>query len=453
MRRTWAWCWGFGLIAVGLVGGSSVLRSAEPTAAERGRVALTSRSFLAAAWGRSAYESTGRRWETPGPDPIREPESYARAFRDRYGLHPSPYPNDGLPMGLRTAPRRRDASTSGLMIDCMVCHGGSIGDRSYVGLGNSQLDLTPLLRDLTQADGQQPPLFTFTLNTARGTVNAGMISAMLLSLRNADLTKRRFPLPLAANLPELDVPPWWHLKKKRTMYYDGRTDARAVRTNMQFMLGELTPDQFRTLEPTFRDIQAYFLSIEPPRYPFPIDRAKADRGRVVFERTCSKCHGTYGPGGSYPNVIVELDRIGTDPARAKGLSDGLVAHYNATWFGQEYPTDSEMTGYQAPPLDGIWATAPYLHNGSVPTVAALLKSSERPKWFRRPPSTAFDHFDTTNLGWKFEVVPQPSPDGPPNRDRFLYDTTRYGLSNGGHTFCDKLSDEDRQAVIEYLKTL
>ncbi len=126
----------------------------------------------------------------------------------------------------------------GLQIDCMVCHGGSIGGQSYVGLGNSQLDLKALLFELTIADGRRPPFSTFVLNSSRGTNNAGQIAAVLLSLRNTDLSVRSFPMPLGVNLPEMDTPPWWHMKRKRTMYYDGRTDAHSVRTSMQFLLGE-----------------------------------------------------------------------------------------------------------------------------------------------------------------------------------------------------------------------
>src|SRR5205823_10282737 len=177
-----------------------------------------------------------------------------------------------------------------------------------------------------------------------------------------------FPLLLGANLPELDVPAWWLLGRKATMYYDGRTDARSVRTNMQFLLGELSLQEIKELEPTFRDVQAYLKSLKPPKYPFPIDRTKAERGEALFIETCARCHGTYGPGGFYPSKVVPLKTIGTDPARALGLSDRLVAHYNTTWFAEEYPSSMKRVGYQAPPLDGIWATAPYLHNGSVPTL-------------------------------------------------------------------------------------
>ena len=340
------------------------------------------------AWSSEAYKAVGKVWGGVAPDPDREPEAYASAFNRRYGFHPAPYPNDGLPMGLRRG-NGPDGSKKGIAIDCMACHGGSIGGTSYVGLGNTQLDLKLFFNEIMKADGKRMPPSTFVINSSRGTVNAGMFSVVLLSFRNTDLTFRSFPLPLGASLPELDVPAWWLLGKKATMYYDGRTDASAVRTNMQFMLAEKSLDDFKALEPTFRDIQAYFRSLKAPRYPFPIDAARADHGKSVFEKNCAKCHGTYGPDGKYPSRIVELKTIGTNPARALGISPRFVAHYNATWFGEESPVDEEMIGYQAPPLDGIWATAPYLHNGSVPTLTALLKSSDRPARFYRPPSTGF----------------------------------------------------------------
>ncbi len=240
------------------------------------------------------------------------------------------------------------------------------------------------------------------------------------------------------------------------MYYDGRTPAASVRANMQFLLGEKTLAEFKALEPTFRDIQAYLLSLEPPKYPFPIDAVKAERGEAVFEKTCARCHGTYGANPSYPSKIVPLDVIGTDPARSLGISDRAVEHYNATWFGEQYPVTARRIGYQAPPLDGIWATAPYLHNGSVPTLHALLDSSTRPDRFTRPPSTDFEHYDQQNVGWTFRRVSAQelaSTKRSLHEAHFIYDTSRFGLGNGGHTFGDKLSDPERASLIEYLKTL
>jgi mono/diheme cytochrome c family protein len=299
-----------------------------------------------------------------------------------------------------------------------------------------------------------PPLSLFTINSTRGTNNAGMIDVALLSLRNPDLSMRSVPLFTGANLPEIDTPAWWLLKKKKTKYYDGRTPAGAVRSNMQFLLGDLSRAEFEALEPTFEDIDQFFRSLQPPKYPFPIDTALADRGREIFEANCARCHGTYGEKPTYPSKIVPLEQIGTDPARARGLSDRFIAHYNASWFAEKDKVAEAMIGYQAPPLDGVWATAPYLHNGSVPTLYHVLNSKERPSRFTRPPSTDFVHYDTDRVGWKFDVVETPiDPKLPPGEKKRVVDTARFGLGNAGHTFGDKLSADERKAVVEYLKSL
>ena len=106
----------------------------------------------------------------------------------------------------------------------------------------------------------------------------------------------------------------------------------------------------------------------------------------------------------------------------------------------------------APPLDGIWATAPYLHNGSVPTVADLLNSYDRPaQWARysavaKTPTGAADEYDHERLGWK--VKRDKAAGG-----KYEYDPSKPGYGNGGHTYGDHLTDEERAAVVEYLKTL
>jgi mono/diheme cytochrome c family protein len=282
-----------------------------------------------------------------------------------------------------------------------------------------------------------------------------MFSAVLLSLRNPDLSLRRFPLLLGANLPEMDTPAWWNLAPKRTMYYDGRTPAASDRASLQFFLGEKSLAELQALEPTMADMTAYMRSLSPPRYPFPIDAARAQRGRATFEERCSKCHGLYDDDGSildYPNEIVALKTIGTDPARAVGMSDKMVAHYNSTWFAERHKADPVMKGYQAPPLRGVWATAPYFHNGSVPTLHHVLKSSDRPARFLRPPSSDLSHYDRDRVGWTFRPVDSPASLTPEER-RSFFDASRFGLNNGGHTFGDSLSDDERRAVVEYLKTL
>src|SRR5262249_9650893 len=111
-------------------------------------------------------------------------------------------------------------------------------------------------------------------------------------------------------------------------------------------------------------------------------------------------------------------------------------------------------GYQAPPLDGVWATAPYFHNSSVPTLYHILNSKTRPKIFTRSYRTGPEEYDTEKVGWKITVLEKPAdPKLPPIERRKIYDTGLTGRGNSGHTFGDALTEEQRMAVIEYLKTL
>jgi len=421
--------------------------------AERGRKALLERHFTPATIPLSAYENVWKVWDREAKEP---PADYAARFRERYGLHSTPYPNDGYPMGLRLAPALLGKA---LATDCMLCHGGSILGKSYVGLGNSAIDFQAMYEELAEAAGM-PKKSPHVFCNARGTIEAGAMTVYLLGLREPDLRLHspRLDLDLHDDMCE-DTPAWWLLKKKKTMYHTGGGDARSVRSLMQFMMSPLNSGaSIMKEESTFRDIRAYLLSLEPPKYPFAIDTALAKKGQEVFEGTCSRCHGTYGEKWTYPNRIVPLKEIGTDPKRFEGLTRKVADHYNRSWFAHEKGEDGytalKTDGYQAPPLDGIWATAPYFHNGSAPTVADVLNSKGRPKVFTRSYRTDEADYDKEKLGWKVKVL-----DGPPDVNlpaierRKVYDTTQPGRGNGGHTFGDKLTDEERKAVIEYLKTL
>src|SRR5262249_39652749 len=191
-----------------------------------------------------------------------------------------------------------------------------------------------------------------------------------------------------------------------------------------------------------------------------IDQKKAAQGELVFKETCARCHGTYGPGGSYPNKLVPFDEIGTDRALAESLRPEVLERLNQTWLARELGPDGkpyqvlEHKAYQAPPLDGVWATAPYLHNSSAPTIYHVLNSKARPKVFTRSYGTDREDYDTAKLGWKITVLDAP-PDAKLSglEKRRIYDTSQPGQGNAGHTFGDDLSEEDRMAVIEYLKTL
>jgi hypothetical protein len=421
------------------------------TPAERGRAALIGKAYVPATMTWTAYRNVWKQW---GLDKQPDAKDYDRLFRERYGLHPAPYENKGLPMGLQEAPLLLGFG-KGITQDCLICHGGSILGKSHIGLGNASLDYQAFFEEMMKADGRaMKSPFAFT--NVRGTSEAGGMSVYLLGFREPDLKLRpeRLDLGLHDDLCE-DVPAWWLLKKKQTMYHTGGTSAKSVRSLMQFMMSPLNgPEKFSASEKDFQDIQAYLLSLEAPKYPLPIDAALAKEGEALFQTNCARCHGTYGANGRYPNKIIPIDEIGTDRKRYDGIEEKFGVYYNKSWFAKDHlavPTK----GYQAPPLDGIWATAPYFHNGSAPTVYHVLNSKARPTVFTRSYRTELADYDPKYLGWKFEVLKEaPDPKKlPPIEARKIYDTRQPGRGNAGHTYGDHLSDAERLAVIEYLKRL
>ncbi|MFL5330221.1 MAG: hypothetical protein ACJ8C4_15070 [Gemmataceae bacterium] len=440
------------LLAIGVLHGDSTTPSPfDPAAAERGRAYLTGKCYTPAVWSLGAYGKVWKRW----PGVKTKPENYDAAFREHYGLHEAPFPNNGLPMGLREG--QRPLLGKGISMDCLLCHGGSICGQSYIGLGNSSLEIQALFEDLNGVEGL-PPYTPFVFGTTRGTSEADAMGVYLLGQRNPDLSLRFSTVPLGLH-DDLcgDAPAWWLLKKKSTMYCTGGADQRSVRSIMQFMMSPLNgPKRFADAESDFADIRQFLLSIEAPKYPFAIDRELAKTGADLFRENCSRCHGTYGADGRYPNKIVPVENVGTDRRRFDGLEDRFGEYYNRSWFakeGKDGYVAKATDGYQAPPLDGIWASAPYFHNGSVPTVYHVLNSQARPGRFTRSYRNAADDYDSQRLGWKISEVEAPDPKLPAIERRKVYDTGLPGRSNRGHTYGDRLTDPQRNAIIEYLKTL
>jgi len=405
-------------------------------------------------WSLRAYDEAWKRWGV-----AEKPADYDRAFREYYGLHAAPYDNAGLPMGIH---RAKGLLGMGQAIgnDCLICHGGTVAGKTIVGLGNTSFDLQSLYEDLYAADGVGPytPL---QVSHVRGTSEASNFAIYLMQFRDTEL-KHRIPVryPIKAVICE-DVPAWWLFKKKTTIYHLGVADSRSIRTMMPFLLIPTASAQsIKSREAEFADLREYLLSVEAPKYPFEIDRAVAERGKAIFEGKCAKCHGTYGPDGAYPNTIVPLEKIGTDPTLATAFDETAVKHYLNSWFAKERGPNGEPYhglnggGYQAPPLDGLWATAPYFHNGSVPTVYHVLNSTSRPNRFTRSFRGRVEDFDQERFGVRIVEVEKPvDPNVPGIERRKVYDTAEPGRGNQGHTFGDALSERDRMAVIEYLKTL
>ncbi len=359
--------------------------------------------------------------------------------------------------------------------NCMQCHAQHINGEFVVGLGNSTVDFTtdqssliPILdqlinftygsnsdewdayeqfRDGIEATG--PHLITETV----GANTADMIGAVLASHRHpSDLTWSDVPLvpiPPSSSTAPTDVPAWWLLKKKNAMFYAGVGRGDFSKFLMASSLLTMTDtSEAKEIDSHFPDVLAYINSIEPPAYNGTINTALLEQGKTVFGTTCSRCHGTYGDTETYPNLLVDVSEVETDPLllTVNFSGNAFIDWYNNSWFNSgESPGQLVTgTGYVAPPLDGVWATAPYLHNGSVLTLMDLLDSSRRPTYFKRSFDT--NDYDHVNVGWNYTVETSKT-------DKQVYDTTTPGYNNTGHYYGDALSQSDRLALIEYLKTI
>jgi len=145
-------------------------------------------------WSLRAYQNA---WRQRGVG--EQPADYARAFRERYGLHPPLYENGGLPMGF-TRPRGLLGLGQGLGNDCLLCHAGTVAGQTIIGLGNSALDMQSLYEELAAADGLDP-IMPLPLCNARGTSEASNFAVYLMQFRDAEL-RHRLPVkyPLCENL-------------------------------------------------------------------------------------------------------------------------------------------------------------------------------------------------------------------------------------------------------------
>lgn len=359
--------------------------------------------------------------------------------------------------------------------NCLGCHATPTRDGVLIGLGNASLDLTEDFSTFATAAGllakngaelaewwrwssRVRAVGPYTQPDTLGVNSADNLAAVLAAHRDPEtLAWSETPLqPLPPREPvPTDVPPWWLLRKKHGLFYTGIGRGDHARLMMSAsMLCTDSVEEAERIDQEFDDVRAYLSTLRPPPYPLPIDRKLAAEGRDVFEAFCSECHGTYGARESYPHLIIPLEEVGTDPllwqaTAREGLP--LVEWFNRSFYGRT----SRLVpgpGYVAPPLDGIWATAPYLHNGSVPTVEALLDSRKRPAYWLRPVSQG--PLDPVSLGWKHQILLHGKADElDATLRKRLYDTSLPGYSNKGHLFGDELSDGQRRALIEYLKTL
>jgi mono/diheme cytochrome c family protein len=189
-------------------------------------------------------------------------------------------------------------------------------------------------------------------------------------------------------------------------------------------------------------LKEYLRNKPAPKYPLAIEQTRAATGQAVFDRECASCHASARTGTPIP-----LAEVGTNPDRIQtwGKEYAIEGNKVVGRMGIERKglVEAPLIGYTAQYLDGIWLRAPYLHNGSVPTLADLLRPvDQRPAVFYR----GYDLYDPVNVGF---VSSGPEAEKVGTR----FDVRQRGNGNGGHTFGATLPAGDKESLIEYLKTL
>jgi mono/diheme cytochrome c family protein len=239
-----------------------------------------------------------------------------------------------------------------------------------------------------------------------------------------------------------DFPSLWNQKPREGMHlhWDGNNtsvDERNLSASLGAGVTPVTVDH-----PSLQRIHDWIWTLPPPKYPFAIDAERSARGKLIFDHECAGCHSF---GGGKTGTVENLSAINTDPFRLNSYTYIFATAQASLYPESQYRFThfSKTDGYANQPLDGIWARAPYLHNGSVPSLADLLKDpAERPKQFFR----GYNVYDQQRAGFV--------QDGPEARSAgFLYDTAISGNGNGGHLFGTKLASDQKQDLIEFMKTL
>jgi hypothetical protein len=401
-------------------------------------------------------------------------------------------PGHDLPVGVS---RRRRLGIDQVGLNCAVCHTSTLRDapgatpKVMLGMPAQRLDLEAFVRfvlDCTldnrlTADavrGRLPktggPTLFERLLLRTGLVDRLKIQTLNLRNRMAPLFADDMPrwgrgrvdtfnpykaiqfnwdlsrLPRHELLGASDYPSLWNQKPREGMHlhWDGDNDSVDER-NLSAALGAgVTP--VTVDHDNLKRVRDWIWTLPPPNYPYSIDQAVVARGAPLYQRYCGECHADsrFRDGvtsGARVGQVEAIETIGTDRHRLDSYTFTFAANQYSLYPESEYRFTHfrKTNGYANHPLDGIWLRGPYLHNGSVPTLRDLLDPPERrPAVFYR----GNDVFDQAKVGFVSDVAAE----GGQTFSR--YDTHVPGNGNGGHLYGTTLTDEEKHAIVEYMKT-
>lgn len=298
---------------------------------------------------------------------------------------------------------------------------------------------------------------------------------------------------LPVNAP-VSTPPLWNVDEYAWLHWNANTNS-VIQRSIGESIGvgatfELEPTVVTSV-PIVKQmhIEQQILKLKPPQWPADLlgepDQSQVARGKELYAERCQNCHTPIGRDDQDLLVfnLMTLEDVGTDPSDAVNFDRPVYREDDSTigfaesisslltklqlaqketmtadekalmdtleqkrWPVKWRDTMSATGGpvYPAKPLEGVWATGPFLHNGSVPTLYHLLLPPEqRPKTFY----VGSQEFDPVHVGFHFSDDSTHNPD----LKAFLLDTSLDGNRNTGHEYGTDLSDDDRKALVEYLK--
>ncbi|PIS12006.1 MAG: hypothetical protein COT73_00850 [Bdellovibrio sp. CG10_big_fil_rev_8_21_14_0_10_47_8] len=280
---------------------------------------------------------------------------------------------------------------------------------------------------------------------------------------------------------------WWNVKYKNKWLLDGSVvSGNPIYTNILWNeigrgtdLHELK-NWLDENPQVIQDLTTAVYQSEPPLITDFFDQSHFDlssmkRGQTLFQNHCAKCHGQYQKAWDHAGADklpwqeqfktlslqyftqTPVINIGTDDHRRKAMSS--LVQLNELEISKEMGIFiKEQPGYVPPPLLGIWARYPYLHNNSVASLCDLLTpSAKRPKFYlAREANDTGEDFDFSCNG--YPVVSRPN--SAQRRSEFYFDTRREGLSNQGHDQMllnaqgqEIFSAANKKDLIRFLQTL
>ncbi len=252
-----------------------------------------------------------------------------------------------------------------------------------------------------------------------------------------------WPMDQDNSIGTSDYPSIWNQRPREglQLHWDGNNTSVEERNKSAALGAGVTPASIDI--DRLRRIEDWLLDLKAPAYPYSIDQNLATKGEAIYQKECAACHSF---NGTHVGKVSPITEIGTDPHRLDSYTYLLATSQTLMYTGYPWRFSHfrKTNGYANMPLDGIWLRAPYLHNGSVATLRELLEPAEkRLKEFFR----GYDVYDQTNVGFVSNVATEG------DQKFFRFDTSLPGNGNAGHLYGTALSQEDKQALIEYMKKL